>query len=57
MKTRRRTLSYGSSEEINCTASDIGLCITQCTSKCGEDFGVKYFVPEALCDYLSMNIP
>ena len=51
------TLSYGSGEEIDRSASDIGISITQSISKCGDDLSIKYLVSEHLCKYFSMNTP
>ena len=58
LKATGHTLSYGRSENFDhvLSASDVGTFI-KCTYKYGEDLGVKYLVPKAICDYSSMNIP
>ena len=49
--TVKCTLSYGNGEEINCTSSDVRICISECLYKCGDSLSVKYLVPKALCEY------
>ena len=52
-----RTLSYRRSENVYCTASHVGIFVTQCTSKCSNKLCVKFLVPKAICKYFSMKIP
>ena len=56
MKITECTLSCGSSEKFDHTASDIRICIIECLSKCGDDVSVKYHVPKPLWKYFGVNI-
>ena len=51
-----RTLSNGSSEEFEHTASEKAAPIAECLSKCGNDVSVKYLVPKSLWEYVGVNI-
>ena len=56
MKTTECTLSCGSSEKFNHTASDIKTCITECMYKCSDNVSVKYLVLKSLWKYFGVNI-
>ena len=56
MKTTECTLSCGSSEKLDHAASDIKICITECTYKCSNNVSVKYLVPKPLWEYFGVNI-
>ena len=51
MNRMARTLSFGSSEDFDSAASEVRICITYCTYKCGDDVSVKCLVPKAICEY------
>ena len=56
MKTTECTLSCGSSEKFDCAASDIRMCIIECTPKCCDSVSVKYPILKTICEYFGVNI-